>query len=69
MSETVHIFCEACGSSCEVLFDREDDLQNVVFCPFCGEESLDEELVDPEELDEDELDEEEEEEESELEDE
>jgi hypothetical protein len=65
MSETVHIFCENCGSSCEVLFDREDDLQQVIFCPFCGEESLDEELIEPEELDEDELEDEELEEEDE----
>ncbi len=58
MSETVHIFCESCGSSCEVLFEREDELQAVVCCPFCGDESLEEEIVEPDELDEDELDDE-----------
>jgi DNA replicative helicase MCM subunit Mcm2 (Cdc46/Mcm family) len=53
MAETVHIFCESCGATCEVVFDREDDLQDVVFCPFCGEESLEEELIDPDELEDD----------------
>jgi hypothetical protein len=56
--ETIHIFCESCGSSCEILFEREDDLQEVAFCPFCGEESLEEELIEPDEIDEDEIDEE-----------
>jgi hypothetical protein len=61
MPETVCVFCESCGSSCEIVFDREDELQNVIFCPFCGEASLDEELLDEEEIDEEDLEDDEEE--------
>lgn len=49
----IHIFCENCGVSCEVSYDKDiAEDQEVVFCPFCGDESLEEELLDPSEEDE-----------------
>lgn len=54
-NQSMHIYCENCGYNCEVIYEQEDDSQEIVFCPFCGEESLFEELLDPSDLEDDEF--------------